>query len=356
LEQLPKKIEGLKKQLNKFPDENPHSNELAELQAELMKLPVIEEKKHPYESTLLGINQLRVFLAFKDESYLLTVIEQNQELDAEDILSPIYGAMIGREMEKKEIDTLNKLSRPDLVIHYHSRLKELPAKEREAAMTLFRQFVEAILNGTLDAVRHDEDTNPHLKTIFNLRTDIKDKWNVETKKVVKDLIEKPARKYRDAYVVDTFEPCDLLQQSSSFANSCLDMNGLLYKIKGLLGYMFDGKTHTILLKDCKGNAMGHTRLQLMFDGKNNCPVLYQDDIHLPTTDNKDQTAQNALRAFCQQKAKELGLPLVTDWEITFSNFDGTVESLGSSAPFDYVNSLRKTTDGTYRLGSMTVVS
>ena len=76
---------------------------------------------------------------------------------------------------------------------------------------------------------------------------------------VKDLIPTAPESCRDFEIIDTKDPSDFLLIGVE-AHNCMNLNGRLYRVKGLLGFLLDGKTHEIVAKDAKGSDKGPSRI------------------------------------------------------------------------------------------------
>lgn len=353
LQGLPAKIEELQKKIEQLEPKNASGSQAVAykgslyytLQA-LTNLGVLLslDKRELIEACLdaIGPAEHQPFKLLSDEKLINFVFKKEFQIDG-------LPDNIGEKLE-------NWCS-PSVLIVYHARLKELTGMERTKALNAYYDFIRAAFDDKLSALRHDEKKNPHLNHIFKKFPELRAGWCQFPSLKVQDILP-DAKKANGGYILlDTENPIDLLMQGSEIGNSCLDLNGRLERLHGLLGMVMDGKTHTILIKDETGKVAAKTRLILLWDKKAKKPVLFLDQIDARTAAEGDTDLQEALKKFAQKRAEELGLELVTIFgennerhKCAGPKYKGSVVSLGSNAPTEYVNVLIKNKTGPYSLG------
>jgi len=143
--------------------------------------------------------------------------------------------------------------------------------------------------------------------------------------------------------VDSDDPQDLFLAGTEVAGSCQSVDGSPSLNKCLLGYAMDGKNRIVAIKDHTGRIRARSMLRLLLDQNGN-PVLMQSRIY-PTGVNP-QVSQ-ALNKMAIRRAHALGLPLVSNEVGQGPAFAGAIRSLGSPAPYEYVDAGGGVTDGAY---------
>lgn len=268
--------------------------------------------------------------------------------------------------EDEKIKKIVELRAPYAFIALHSRLKGLRGREREKALEASRNFLSYVVNGTLWEERHNEEHSRHLMKIFTECEGLKEKWMAEPLKCkVSDLVPNASERYKDFEVFTTKCPCDLLLLGSDL-NTCVNLQGRLILVKGLLAYMLDGKLHTVVAKkDEDGPLHAEVQLQLMWDDKNNKAVLFLEQVNCCNANDGDETLVKAVIEYCKKEAKRLGLDLVTIYNdnerqiinMGMKKYRGKVKSLGcvDPVPVEFVNVfanglLFPRTNGVYDLG------
>jgi len=85
---------------------------------------------------------------------------------------------------------------------------------------------------------------------------------------------------------------------------------------------------------------------LLWDTKNDLPVLFQDSIY-PTSITPEM--EKALNEASIQKARALNLPLLTINGGHADMYNGNATSFGSSCPFEYTDAAGGVTEGSYSI-------
>jgi hypothetical protein len=171
--------------------------------------------------------------------------------------------------------------------------------------------------------------------------------------------QKPSTiKYDKWTLVDTDDPQDLFLCGTEVGGSCQRIDDNLSLNKCLLAYVMDGKIRVLAVKDASGRIVARHVLRILWDG--NQPVLFLSRLY-PSIVKKE--IQDALEAFALSRAQQLGLPLLSKevggkGSIIYPHpiiYPYTVESLGSKAPFEYLDGyhdnegIAGVTKGTYEI-------
>jgi hypothetical protein len=129
----------------------------------------------------------------------------------------------------------------------------------------------------------------------------------------------------------------------------------------MLGLLADGKFHTIVAKNRMGEPIAaETQMQLLWDTKNRCPVLFLESIHYKGGAKGDHTLQKAVQSYAKRYAADLGLNLISNREGRDAKFkflkgkyNGKVVSMGGSSPVSFLNFKHGSFFGNhYHLGPM----
>lgn len=136
-------------------------------------------------------------------------------------------------------------------------------------------------------------------------------------------------------------------------NSCLSVNGEVKNNKGLLGY-FEGKNKLLEIKYKKSGKTEKMQarciLHLLTDSDGNNPAIFMEDIYPKEI---SPARQKALARLALKKAQALQVPLLVDGTSPLAGdlYPGTLFSLGSNMPWEYVDSrgLGCTKDGKYEI-------
>ena len=141
---------------------------------------------------------------------------------------------------------------------------------------------------------------------------------------------------------------DLLLCGTEVSGSCQKVDGDPDLNKGLLGYLLDGKIRLLAIKHPNGQIKSRCLLKLMWN--NDQAVLFQERIYPPQPPLEDV---KILHEQAKQKAKELGIPLVTVDKYSDDAVLGSkpLVSLGGPAPFEYSDAAEQefVTNGSYKV-------
>lgn len=144
--------------------------------------------------------------------------------------------------------------------------------------------------------------------------------------------------YGNLIAVNTDDPCDFLLMGE-FEKSCQKVNGNPKLNRGLLGYMTNGQNRIIAVKNANGEMISRALIRLLWDKKNETPVLYLEPIYTRVEDTKLNTL---LIEMAKRSAKELNLPLIMaidPLEPERPTYPNAIYSLGGQCPFEFVDAL-----------------
>lgn len=265
------------------------------------------------------------------------------------------------ELEELPYDAFIKIQQlraPWALVAFHGRLAETKSKYRSDLYKCSRQIVKSLLDGTYDELRHETDTNPTLKKVFEARSDLKSIWMSPSKSYkVEDLYPAASRRFADFNVVEATDPSDILLIGND-THTCVHLGGRIERVVGMSAFIRDGKIHTVLIKNNEGVTVAETQLQLMWDEKNSKPVLFVEQANFLGAESNDYSLEHAIYDYARKRAEELRLDLVTCYKMkdpkgklmSSQKYKGKVSSLGSSSPLEYVNRYFKNFSKPYELG------
>lgn len=312
-----------------------------------------------------AIKIYNTLLATNDSGLIQECLQIGKEKGSSDaVFQAMFNKIFNLELKAEELKVLlDKLRAPWAWLRFHTRLKELTGAERRKALEASCKCLKWAIEGTYQQNRHDDKHNPHLKAIFEKYPDLKESWIKAPVRKAADLAPNVHENFKELDVFDTQDPTDILLIGVE-AHNCMNLYGLLNRVKTLIGFMMDGKTHVIVVKNAKKEIRAEVELQLMWDHKNKRPVLHLDKISAaasPDTVEFDNV-HAALVAYAKERAQQLKIDLVGHYEndsLNYiyenplakpnTNYNGTVSSLGTSSPIEYVNCYSDTIDGPYSL-------
>lgn len=153
-------------------------------------------------------------------------------------------------------------------------------------------------------------------------------------------------------IEDTNHWEDLLLSGTDVIGSCQRISGDVYYNKCLLAYMQDGKNRAIVIKDKSGKIQARSIMRLLWDETLNKAVLFQERLyHNPGVSDE---ALKAINLMFSRRAKELKVPLVCTGNDNKRSYPNSLKSLGSPAPFEYVDAGPGVTDGIFTIPNNTI--
>lgn len=181
----------------------------------------------------------------------------------------------------------------------------------------------------------------HLKTIGKLyNLNITCEFNSDLH-LMQSLFNSPLsqRSLENYTVVDTDHPIDLLLCGTEIQGSCQRVDGNPNLNKGLLGYLLDGKTRMVAVKNGEGKSEARALLRLLWNEDKNTPVLCLSRLY--QNNNTSPSFSNAIIRQALLKAQNMGVPLVSHYLATNqelgNRFNDSLVGLGGPAPFEYVD-------------------
>jgi hypothetical protein len=258
------------------------------------------------------------------------------------------------EEKTKQISPRN----PFALIVYNANLNKYGRKgEYLKVKPLLEKSIIGVLEGTYPEIRYND--NKHLKTVFKGRDDLKNLWEAGDIKKASDLsiitnINEPYNK--DWKVLDTDRFEDLLLMGEEVKGSCqslIQKDGINVC---LTAYIKDGKIRVVGVQDAEGHYIGRAVLRILWDPENNKPVLFREKFYI---NNQNSNVAELIRAECLQRAKTLGLPLVSKSDLAGKEpqqpiYDADVESL-DGCPFEYVDALKGKSPPEYKISGSTLI-
>jgi len=153
-----------------------------------------------------------------------------------------------------------------------------------------------------------------------------------------------ASTYEKWTIEDTDDLCDLFLCGTEVEGSCQSINGNSDLNKCLLGYVMDGKNRLLAIKDSTGKIQARMIERLLWDEKNNKPVLFIERVYPAIC---EAAFAKALFQLAKERAKALGVPLAsfdnveeqTDEPIDLCSLSGEVFEYTDSGGGVYPNGI-----------------
>lgn len=197
------------------------------------------------------------------------------------------------------------------------------------------------------------DMKPILKTFINavaskdrMREERYNTLNIEHLAKLKELNNKVFKKWISEYsqngeVQITDDAIDLFLIGTEISGSCQNIESVGGTLnKCLMGYVMDGKNKACVIKDGNGRIMARCIIRLLIDEKTKKAVMVKEPLYCIANDKILETSDSKLRDKCIEYAKWLGVALVESEQDGNKTYPNTLISVGSNAPYEYVDSAR----------------
>lgn len=127
-------------------------------------------------------------------------------------------------------------------------------------------------------------------------------------------------------IVDTDDSQDLYLCGTEVAGSCQSISGNAVDNQGLMAYVMDGKNRLLAIKDKEGKIIARHILRVLLDGDQ--PVLFLERLY-PSVVGPE--LEKALELFAKNRAKKLGLKLMSQEVLDVEPGTRSISSLSSPA-------------------------
>ncbi len=305
-------------------------------------------EKHREDQDLLLVF-IPIMITF-DSSHLLRDVS-----DAETIKSRSID-IIGKPFNIKDPIMLEKMIAifyyskryPAALFIYAQKLQSLPDEEKRLVNPLLQQFAIAVLDGSFPEIRYSFEDNPHLETIFKEDSSLLDQWRTPVKIPLGEGFT----------MEDSDQWEDLLLSGTEMQGSCQDIKDVAHINKCLIAYILDGKNRLMLIRDKNQKIVLRVFLRILWDPVKKTPVLFMERSYSNPT---HLIPAKKLEEGCIAKAHAMGLPLLANIGNyphlkTHPKYPGSVEALGSQAPFEYVDAKEKGTTSIKENGKFSIPS
>lgn len=190
----------------------------------------------------------------------------------------------------------------------------------------------------------------NLENVKQMNAYYKDKDSLKThlESIYKELSEPKKQQTKLPWtVVETDDPCDMMNCVNEVPGSCLAATGNPEKNKCWVAYPNDGKIKVIALKDPTGKIHARAMIRLLTNEKKDAAGIYVEVLY-PYQINWQSTA---IVNMAKMKAESCSLPLFLD-DINVAEAEKIpqlaqptmLQSLGGRAPFEYVDAVKRTQD------------
>lgn len=183
----------------------------------------------------------------------------------------------------------------------------------------------------------DEHVLPQLTAIYGANSEIVKDIQALQKHLQAGAQSDTKANIEKKYIIeDTDNWEDMLLSGTEVIGSCQRISGSSENNKCLLAYLADGKNRAIVVKDAKsGQIVARRIMRLLVDGNSGQPVIFQERLY--RNPGVPAEALQAIDFMFARRANQLGLPLVRTAEPNESTIPVDLKSLGSPAPFEYVD-------------------
>ncbi len=234
----------------------------------------------------------------------------------------------------KESDILKKLG---------IELKQMKKGSNDGYSLLFQRHFIHLMNPNISAF----DQKAHLLSMKKFLTLSKRQCPLAADI---DIYIKGFEKLIHNYEGWTVEDCDdpeSLFTCGNVGGSCQEINGHAWLNKNLLGYVIDGKNRMVCVKNKHGELIARRIFRLLYDADRKSPVLFMEKVYPP---NARPEVCKAIVFLAQERAATMQLPLAWCDPSKGSVYEGTLESLSSIAPHEYVDSATShSSNGQYKI-------
>lgn len=226
-----------------------------------------------------------------------------------------------------------------LIVHAQNIRSNLDEDDgREAVLNALDRFADSAVwsqegLARFQALRYATNESAHLAEIERLAPEAYAQW----KRPV--ALEASAHPFP---VEDTDHPEDLLLCGTEIA-SCQSVNDDAQYSKALMGYVIDGKYRMLVVRAHDGTIAARRMVRLLLDEAAGQPVLYVEKLYAHTGMQAEGLEDQALMQLARRKAEAMGCALVcaapesNEEDETLPAYGGVLTSLGSPAPFEYVD-------------------
>ncbi len=200
--------------------------------------------------------------------------------------------------------------------------------------------VLSIFRGSYLAERYDPTKNPHLRQLNAYNPHLLNEWQINSQKL---------GPLAGLSIHETDNPEDLLLCGTDVLGSCQKVDGVRSLNQGLVGYLRNGQTRLLAIKDGEGNIVARRLLRLLWDDETKKPVLFLETLYSNSTNPE---LDKALLAKAEKTAKRLGCPLTSLGRPAGAyqgDYPNPIQSLGGLAPCEYVDGVGGIRGGPYSI-------
>lgn len=244
------------------------------------------------------------------------------------------------------------LRQPEAILIYASRLNTLPAGDRKKGLDLLATYVRDVLEDQFYIQRYQMTPGSHLEKIFKGRDNLLTEWQKGGKESLADLLPAEEKSLCANYnIEDTDNPYDLLLCGLEVAGSCMAVDGNARENRCLLAYLVDGKNRMIAIKNKEtGKIEARGIFKMLWDDTKKAPVLFLETIYPKHTNS---AFVQGIKNMALKRAGDLGVEVLNKVIEQSDSYEGTVSSLGSRAPYEYVDSISlPLTNGKYTISNV----
>ncbi len=272
---------------------------------------------------------------------------------------------------------------PDSLLIYAGKLNEIREQDEGAQLkSAFASFVDALLEDlekpqreSYRKMRYSLERSVHLEEVFSTRPKLFAKWQENEVVPLTEFIESSSflSKMKDSNLLEyeqllssckgwtigiTDDPVDLYLCGTE-TPSCQTIHYPIGDNRGLLAGPLDGKNKIVEIKTTDGTIVARRLLQVLYNEQKE-PVLLMGPLYRQPAFRS--LLKGVLELFALQRAEKLELPLLVsiyekappDRKHLTKQYEGSIFSLGSSVPCEYVDSLTTSPVGALKRGAFEI--
>lgn len=228
---------------------------------------------------------------------------------------------------------------PGALAVYVAGISKLSEWQSKRVLDDVKRYIEDVDQNCFHEKRYEG--TKHLEKVFSFSSELKEKWKRGYTSPLLSYIGKSC--FEKWTIDDSDDPLDLFYSGTEVGGSCQRVGGNPGLNKALMGYVLDGKNRILAIKNECGIPVARAIIKLLWDEGNKKPVLFLEK-NYPQTLKPE--FRKALETFAKNRAKELGLDLLTKGE---SSGRRVVVSLANKASYDYSDAAGGIQNGSYKI-------
>lgn len=199
-------------------------------------------------------------------------------------------------------ETFGRFRDPNAVFACMSKIDCLPLNTITKTKETFSAYINSVLKGNFHQIRYNTANNPDLQKIFAFNLNMESQWRTSYSMPMsharlgeeekKEEQSDPLYQRQRLVIEETDDPDKLLMLNDNVP------------ISKFPAFLMDGAVRAILIKE-RGNPVATAFICLLWDQKNNAPVLLREDVYVTNQNIKVDVIDNVVK----EKAKRMGIEI-----------------------------------------------